>query len=144
MGLCKIEGDLYFSIYLMYDPNAARKKQLEMTKKAEKELEHVFDKYGFNFRWIHKNGTQKDENWNNKEYYQIMENYEELFRTWKIHKENTKITEVKNERFTGCYNCYKSISNVYMIECSKCWWIICSSCGSCGCGYGKKEEIKSE
>ena len=121
----------------MYDPNSARKKQLEMMNKAEKELESKFNIHGFNFRWIHKNGTKHDEHGKTKDYYEIIEKYEELFQSGKVKKEDTKITEVKNERFTWCYNCYKPISNVYMIECSKCWWIICSSCGSCGCGYGK-------
>lgn len=34
----------------MYDPNTARKKQLEMMNKAEKELESKFNIHGFNFR----------------------------------------------------------------------------------------------
>lgn len=131
----------------MYDPNNARKKNLEMIKKAEQELQHKFDKRGFNYKWIHKNGTKKDEHGKTREYYEIMEKYENLFENGKIQRENTKITDVKNERFTWCYKCYKPINNLYMVECTKCWWIICSSCWSCGCGYrdnvvGNDKQVK--
>ena len=38
-------------------------------------------------------------------------------------------------RINHCYSCKRPVDNAYDIECVACGWILCSRCGSCGCGY---------
>ncbi len=38
-------------------------------------------------------------------------------------------------RTNHCYKCKKPVDNAYDLVCNACNWIICSNCGSCGCGY---------
>ena len=39
-------------------------------------------------------------------------------------------------RITHCYNCKRGLDSRAHARCSRCGWIVCPSCGSCGCGYG--------
>ena len=38
-------------------------------------------------------------------------------------------------RTTGCYECKSGLDNEIDLECPRCSWIICTSCGACGCGH---------
>ena len=38
-------------------------------------------------------------------------------------------------RVNHCYSCKRPVDNAYDLECNSCSWIVCSYCGSCGCGY---------
>lgn len=41
-----------------------------------------------------------------------------------------------HHRVTHCYRCFQSgLDNDTDYECGRCSWIICPSCGACGCGY---------
>ncbi len=42
----------------------------------------------------------------------------------------------KKSRASYCWNCKQQVDNSIDLECSACGWIICSSCGACGCTYG--------
>lgn len=39
---------------------------------------------------------------------------------------------------TGCYSCRSSPDDFVHLECAACRWIMCPTCGACGCGYSKK------
>jgi hypothetical protein len=41
----------------------------------------------------------------------------------------------KNHRNSVCYQCHSTVDNIDHFECVLCDWIICPSCGACGCGY---------
>lgn len=45
----------------------------------------------------------------------------------------------KENRASYCWNCKRPVDNSIDLECSGCGWIICGSCGACGCTYGGKE-----
>lgn len=45
--------------------------------------------------------------------------------------------KAQNVRTTVCYSCHKTISSDINLKCNSCGWIVCSSCGVCGCGYEK-------
>jgi hypothetical protein len=38
-------------------------------------------------------------------------------------------------RTTHCYACKAELDNSWDTECNSCDWIICPTCGACGCGY---------
>ena len=38
-------------------------------------------------------------------------------------------------RTIGCYACKSGLDNEIDLECPRCSWIICTSCGACGCGH---------
>ena len=40
------------------------------------------------------------------------------------------------KRASVCWNCKQPVNNAIDFECSACHWIICGSCGACGCTYG--------
>jgi hypothetical protein len=42
----------------------------------------------------------------------------------------------KKNRASYCWNCKQPVDNSIDLECSACGWIICGSCGACGCTYG--------
>lgn|GEM_PF-1617894 len=43
----------------------------------------------------------------------------------------------QTHRTTGCYECKSGLDNEIDLECPRCSWIICTGCGSCGCGHPK-------
>lgn len=43
---------------------------------------------------------------------------------------------VERNRASFCWNCKQPVDNSIDLECSVCRWIICGSCGACGCTYG--------
>jgi hypothetical protein len=45
----------------------------------------------------------------------------------------------KKSRASYCWNCRQPVDNSIDLECSGCGWIICGSCGACGCTYGANE-----
>ncbi len=45
----------------------------------------------------------------------------------------------KTNRASYCWNCKQPVDNSIDLECSGCGWIICGSCGACGCTYGASE-----
>lgn len=40
-----------------------------------------------------------------------------------------------NQRYTHCYSCKHDINSVDFPTCEECGWIICGTCGACGCNY---------
>ena len=42
----------------------------------------------------------------------------------------------KKNRSSNCWNCKQPVDNSIDLECVACGWIICGSCGACGCTYG--------
>lgn len=38
-------------------------------------------------------------------------------------------------RVTHCYKCKTPLAGICDVTCNSCGWLICSNCGSCGCGY---------
>jgi len=40
-----------------------------------------------------------------------------------------------HHRESHCYNCKSAVDNKFDVECIACGWIVCNSCGACGCGY---------
>ena len=38
-------------------------------------------------------------------------------------------------RINHCYSCKRPVDNAFDVECGTCNWIVCSTCGSCGCGF---------
>lgn len=119
----------------MYDPNKAIKKQLELMDKYQKERDNTFDKNWFNREWKHRNWTKKDEAWHTKRYYEIVNDYDELFKSGKRKKEDTQSVSTKRIRQDHCWKCKESVDNIYMLECPRCKRIVCSKCWSCGCWY---------
>jgi len=55
---------------------------------------------------------------------------------YRIHKEysGSRRSKSKNKQ-THCYSCKSEIDSRYDIECVACGWIVCNTCGACGCGY---------
>lgn len=47
----------------------------------------------------------------------------------------------KRVRVSHCWNCKQPVDNSIDLECSACGWIICGSCGACGCTYGANTSI---
>ena len=45
----------------------------------------------------------------------------------------------KENRASYCWNCKMPVDNSIDLECSGCGWIICGSCGACGCTYKANE-----
>lgn len=41
----------------------------------------------------------------------------------------------REHRVTHCYACKEHLDNAIDVECAACGWIICGTCGACGCGY---------
>jgi len=41
----------------------------------------------------------------------------------------------RDARQTGCFGCKSHLDNEFDWECRRCGWIICTSCGACGCGH---------
>jgi hypothetical protein len=62
-----------------------------------------------------------------------MDDYEALFSSGKVKRDEVKEVWPKQERFTHCWKCKKDINNIYMLECTKCGWIICMKCWNCLC-----------
>jgi hypothetical protein len=65
-----------------------------------------------------------------------------LVNEWFKFKNNLPITADAirmirgRHRVTHCYNCTNSgLDNKKHYECNSCGWIMCPSCGACGCGY---------
>ena len=65
-----------------------------------------------------------------------------LMNEWFKFKKNLPITanairlSIAQHRVTHCYNCTNSgLDNKKHYECNSCGWIMCPSCGACGCGY---------
>ena len=53
-----------------------------------------------------------------------------------INKEYSGVRSSKfKNRHTHCYKCKSEIDSRYDMECIACGWVICNSCGACGCGY---------
>jgi len=44
----------------------------------------------------------------------------------------------KKNRVSHCWSCKQPVDNTIDLECSACNWIICGSCGACGCTYGDR------
>jgi len=66
----------------------------------------------------------------------------QLMNEWFKFKKNLPIgangirLSKSHHRVTHCYRCFKSgLDNETDYECGLCSWIICPSCGACGCGY---------
>lgn len=38
-------------------------------------------------------------------------------------------------RATHCYKCKTPLASICDVTCTTCGWLMCSNCGSCGCGY---------
>ncbi len=43
--------------------------------------------------------------------------------------------KTRYHRTNNCYSCKNAVDNSQDLECGACNWIVCSYCGSCGCGY---------
>lgn len=40
-------------------------------------------------------------------------------------------------RTPNCYECKRDLDNTLHLECRLCDWIVCPTCGACGCGYNR-------
>jgi hypothetical protein len=55
-----------------------------------------------------------------------------------LHGKSSKgVRNSRKRRKTHCYNCPTNLDNIVDLEHIDCGWIICGSCGACGCGYNK-------
>lgn len=43
-----------------------------------------------------------------------------------------------SRRFDVCHGCHGLVDNRVDLECIGCGWIICSTCGACGCGAPRR------
>lgn len=49
-----------------------------------------------------------------------------------------------HHRESGCHACGKGVDSHFSPACKSCNWIICSNCGTCGCGWRPRWVLENE
>jgi hypothetical protein len=62
----------------------------------------------------------------------LLEKHEKFLKDMGLKDEWTRIWN--KVRVTHCWRCHCEIDNISLLECKRCWWIICD-CWACWCWY---------
>ena len=69
------------------------------------------------------------------QYTRISAHHQEYLRMNNQRSAELVVSSAKN-RFTNCYKCKKRLESSSDYQCAACGWLVCSTDGACGCGWG--------